>query len=217
MSPIRRALCLPLLAAFVAMAPAASAAGFEEDVHYERIVPAQPTEAPAGQVEVVEVFWYGCPHCFDFEPFLSKWLKDKPADVHFRRLPGVFNENWAIHARAYYAVEKLGGVDATHSALFNAIHEERQRLFDQAALADFYASKGIAKEDFNREYDSFAVEGKVLKAAKLARGYGISGVPAVIVNGKYRTSATLAGGFEEMLKVVGFLVDKEREEAARAQ
>ncbi len=217
MISIRRALCVPLLAALVAVAPAAGAAGYEEDVHYERIAPAQPTEAPAGQIEVVEVFWYGCPHCFDFEPTLSRWLQDKPADVFFRRLPGVFNENWAIHARAYYALEKLGGLEATHSALFHAIHEERQRLFDQASLADFYATKGVDKEAFNREYDSFAVEGKVLKAAKLAKGYGITGVPAVIVNGRYRTSATLAGGYDELLKVVAFLVDKEREESAGAQ
>lgn len=182
---------------------------FKASVHYEDIIPAQPTKS-GDKIEVVELFWYGCPHCFHFEPFLSEWLKTKPDYVEFRRIPAVFAQNWLVHARAYYAAEALGVGDKLHRPLFNAIHQEERKIMDEDSLVKFAASVGIDEKQFRDAYDSFAVDGKVRQAMLATKDYGITGVPSVIVNGKYRVSPSLAGNYETLLKIVDFLVAKEK-------
>jgi protein dithiol oxidoreductase (disulfide-forming) len=200
-----------LLAALLALVAtcANSAETFREGEHYQ--VLATPLSIKASdKIEVVELFWYGCPHCFHFEPLITEWLKHKPDDVEFRRVPAVFAENWVPHARAFFAVEALGVADKFHAPLFRAIHEENKKIFDEEALVRFAESVGIPSTSFRDAYAGFAVDGKVKQAMKYTRDSGITGVPAVIVNGKYRTGAQMAGGQDKVLKVVDFLVDKER-------
>lgn len=193
---------------FIVPLAAQAADTFKEGEHYERITPEVATQAD-GKIEVVEVFWYGCHHCYSFEPDIKKWLKSKPDNVEFRRVPGVFARNWIPHARAYYTAEILGVTDAIHTPLFEAIHDEGKRIGDEDSLARFFAEHGVAEADFREAYNSFSVDTKTRQALVASKEYGISGVPSVIVNGRYRTSARLAGTYENLLKIVDALVDKE--------
>lgn len=198
-----------------AVGAAPPAADFDEGIEYQRIVPAQPTEDPA-KVEVVEMFWYGCPHCYRFEPFVERWLAKAPKHVRFMRVAAPLNPSWVVHARAYYAAEALGVIDRIHKPLLDAIHKERRRLNTEDALAAFFTEHGVDERDFRRAFHSFAVETKVRRARDLARRYGVNSVPAVVINGKYRTDGTLAGGYERLLQVIDFLVAKEWAEIRRA-
>jgi protein dithiol oxidoreductase (disulfide-forming) len=197
-----------------------AAAGYVEGEQYTRLASPQPTSAP-GKIEVVEMFSYACPHCFHMEPELEEWLKDKPDDVVFTRLPVVFRPDWELLAKAYFTAEILGVLDKTHEALFEAIHEKNQRFGDEAAMQAFFASQGVSAEDFKKTFDSFAVAVKVNNAKLMTRRYAITGVPTLIVNGKFSTSASLIGVNEKglsvkelnerALKVVDYLVEQERE------
>ncbi len=202
------ALFAAVLIALVGM-PAFAADTYQEGKHYEVISPPVPT-ASTDKIEVVELFWYGCGHCFSFEPLVHDWLKTKPADVEFRQIPAVFAPNWVPHARAFYAAAALGVSDKLHRPLFDAIHVDERKLFTEESLVKFADEVGIPKAEFADAYASFAIDGKIKQAMLATRDYGINGVPSVIVNGKYRVTATLAGGQKDMLKVVNFLVDKER-------
>lgn len=190
-------------------AHSAFAADWNPGQHYEGVSPPVRPDVAAGKVEVVELFWYGCPHCFAFEPSIEEWLKTKADYIEFKRVPAVFAKNWEVHARAYYATEQLGVTEKTHSALFEALHRDKAKLFTVDALAQFYARHGVAEADFRAAYDSFDVDSKTRNAIALTRKYGISGVPAVIVNGKYRSSARKVGTYENLLKLVDFLAAKE--------
>jgi len=187
---------------------AAGAADYKEKIHYQLIQPPQPTTTK-DKVEVVEMFWYGCPHCNALEPYVERWLKRKPGNVEFIRIPAVFRPMWELHARAFYTAEILGVQDKTHSAMFEAIHNQKRTLGTEQELMEFFAQHGVSNADFNRVFRSFAVEAKVRRAKDLSQRYGIDGVPALIVNGKYRTGSQLAGGNAEIFKVVDFLVAKE--------
>jgi thiol:disulfide interchange protein DsbA len=186
----------------------AFAAKYKEKIHYELVQPPQPTTTD-GKVEVVEMFWYGCPHCNNLEPYVHRWLKRKPKEAEFVRIPAVFRPSWEIHARAFYTAEVLGVLDKTHSAMFNAIHNQRRKLATEEELMEFFAEHGVSNDDFKRVFKSFAVEAKVRRAKDLSHRYGIQGVPALIVDGKYRTSAQLAGGPANIFKVVNFLVEEQ--------
>lgn len=192
------------------VASSSFATEYREGVHYERISPPQPTET-GSNVEVLEIFWYGCPHCRDFEPFIEQWLETKPADVEFRRLPGVFHRSWVPHARAYFTAEALGVVDQIHGPLFEAIHRDKRRIFDEASLGEFFVERGVAAEDFSKTYTSFSIDAKVRQATSKAAEYQIRGVPTVIVNGEFRSSGSLAGSYEELLKVIDYLIELERQ------
>ncbi len=187
---------------------AAHAEEFQEGVHYERIVPAVPTST-GDKVEVLEVFWYGCPHCYRFEPYVERWLKKKPAEAEFVRMPGVLRPQWELDGRAFYTEELLGVLDKLHRPLFDAIHQQHRPLNSEDALMGFFAEHGVSKDDFRKTFNSFAVETKIRRARSMAQRYGISGVPAIIVNGKYRVNAETAGSNANMLKVIDFLVKKE--------
>lgn len=199
-------ICLSLLSPF----SAAQHAGLDAAGKYERIQPPQPTSSP-GKVEVVEVFWYGCPHCFDFEPLLSKWVSQKSESVDFQRLPAIFRKGWEPHARAYYTAELLGVVDRIHQPLFEAMHVHGKKVGTKQELMDFFVKHGVSKERFLETYDSFAVDSMVQRAKVMQQRYGITGVPAMVVNGKYRTSGSDAGGLENVLRVVDYLIAQERQ------
>lgn len=161
---------------------------------YTLVNPPQPTDS-GRKVEVVEFFWYGCPHCYHLEPSLKAWLKKKPADVEFKPIPGTFGSpNWEPLTRTYYALDALGLVGKYHDALFAAIHEERdankQRALvtDPRAIGDFLASKGVDKQKFLDAYNSFAVNSKAKRSEDLTRAFDVPGTPAFGVDGKYLVS-----------------------------
>ncbi len=181
---------------------------FQIHGQYERITPPQPTQSP-DKVEVLELFWYGCPHCYTLEPYLQRWVKGKPDHATFRRMPAIFSERWIPHAQAYFAAEALGVLEEIHDPLFAAMHREKRPINSKDQLKAFFKEQGVSEEDFLRTYSSFAVRSKVRQAMVMTNRYGISGVPAIIVNGKYRTSGTLAGSFQSLMKVIDVLVDEE--------
>jgi len=155
------------------------------------------------------MFWYGCPHCNKLEPYVERWLKKKPKEAEFIRMPAIFRPGWEIGARAYYTAEILGVVDKIHPAMFEAIHDQKKKMDTEAQLMDFFKQHGVSNKDFNHAFRSFAVEAKIRRSKDMSQRYGIKGVPSVIVNGKYRSSGHLAGGNANLFKVVNFLVDKE--------
>ncbi|WP_455207071.1 thiol:disulfide interchange protein DsbA/DsbL [Kaarinaea lacus] len=183
---------------------------YKEKIHYERVLPAQPTTT-GDKVEVVEMFWYGCPHCNSLEPYVDRWLKKMPANAEFVRMPAIFRPEWELHARAYYTAEILGVLDKTHPAMFEAIHQQKRRLSTDAEIQKLFAEHGVTQEDFNRVFRSFAVEAKIRRAKDMSQRYGIRGVPALIVNGKYRTGSQLAGGNANIFRVVDYLVEQENQ------
>ena len=168
---------------------------------------ANPTVAPPkGQVEVAEFFWYGCPHCYTLEPHVAAWLKTKPANVKFSRIPAALNPVWEANARGYYVAEASGVLEASHAALFDAIQVRKERLFDQASLAAFYARYGVKTQSFNGLYQSFAVSARIAQSRNLAVRYQLSGVPAMVVNGKY----LVTGDSGRVMEVVQALIVRER-------
>ncbi len=183
------------------------------DDGYNIISPAQPTQT-GDKIEVLEVFWYACPHCYDFESYVHEWLSKKPEDVTFRRMPGIFRKNWIPHAKAFYTAEKMGILDKIHTPLFNAIHKDKEQLFDDDSIKKFFIKQGVDKDELTKIYDSEEIDTKAKQAFVMGQRYKITGVPAVIVNGKYMVSGSTAGSFENVLKITDSLVDKERASTA---
>ncbi len=175
---------------------------------YEIISPAQPTQHP-DKIEVIEFFWYGCPHCYSFEPLLDNWSKNLPKNVEFIRQPAAFNELWSKHAKAYYTAEALGIVDKVHADLFDAIQNKKESLDTEEALSKFFIAHGVNETQFKEAYNSFVVDSKMRQAPLMAARYGITGVPAIIINGKYKTNGTLAGSHEKMIEVMNQLIKQE--------
>ena len=176
---------------------------------YVEITPAQPTQS-GNKIEVLEVFWYGCPHCYDFEPFINEWLENKPEDVVFRRMPGIFRKDWIPHAKAYFTAEKLNILNKIHSTLFTAIHTEKKQIYDDSSIKKFFLKHDVDKKEFRKAYESDEVDTKVKQAYVMGQRYKITGVPAIIVNGKYMVSGSTAGSFENVMKIIDMLIEKER-------
>ncbi len=189
-----------------AAAPAI-AADFVAGKDYE-VIDQQETDS-GDKVEVLEFFWYGCPHCNNFEPFVQKWRKTLSDNVAFKRVPAVFRPSWKVQARAYYALQALSKLEELHPKIFDAIHKERKRLDSMNKMADFVAAQGVDKEAFIKQYQSFSIDGKVRKANKLVKNYKITGVPTVAVNGKYKVDGRMAGSYDRMIKIMDYLIAKE--------
>lgn len=183
------------------------AADFKEGKDYKAIT-AQTTDS-GDKIEVLEFFWYGCPHCYSFEPNIIAWKKSKPANVEFIRVPAVFRPDWEIQARAYYALENMGVVEDVHGKIFKAIHKDKKRLNKKKQIVDFLVENGVNREKLLAEYSSFSVDGKVRKAKKLLKPYQIEGVPTVAVNGKYITSGSMAGSYDNLIKILDYLIKQE--------
>lgn len=183
------------------------AADYTEGVHYKKI-PQQETST-GENIEVLEFFWYGCPHCYTFEPYLQSWKKTKPANVEFSRVPAVFRPDWEIQARAYYALNNMGVIDDVHEKIFKAINKDKQRLNKKESITDFVVKNGVDREQFLKEYNSFAVDGMVRKAKKKQKAYNIQGVPTVVINGKYLSSGSMSGSYDNLLKIMDYLIAQE--------
>ncbi len=185
---------------------------WKEGVNYEKLSAPQPTET-ADKIEVRELFWYACPHCYKLEPELQAWLEKKPADVEFVRMPAVLGPNWELLARAYYTADILGVLDKVHEPIFDRLHKQRKRIRTPEDVKAVFIENGVSEDEFDNAFASFAVITKTNRSKRVREMYGISGVPTLIINGKYRTSATMAGGNRQMLEVVDYLVEQERKAA----
>ena len=190
-------------------ATATAAEPIEAGKQYVELSSPVPVSKP-GKIEVVELFWYGCPHCYHFEPTINPWIKKLPDDVHFIRIPAMFGGVWDAHGQLFVTLESMGVEDKVHAAIFDAIQKQGKKLAKPDEMAEFLATQGIDKDEFLKTYNSFAVKGQVEKDKKLAMAYQISGVPTMIVNGKYRFDIGSAGGPDQALQVADQLIAKER-------
>ncbi len=188
---------------------------FSEGQHYHRLVPAQPTVGGADKIEVAEIFWYGCPHCYDFETQINGWVEKVPANARFVRIPAVWNPLARLHGQLYYTEEvlaksgKLADVTAFHAAVFNEFHRRGNRLTSEDAIQKLFERFGVSREDFLSSWNSFDVNYKINIANDLVKRYNVTGVPAVVVNGKYRSGAADAGSYTKLLEVVDELIERE--------
>lgn len=203
-----RTLLILLTTLTLGLIPTARAAEWGKD--YVEIIPAQPVEVPRGKVEVIEFFWYRCPHCADLEPELEAWIKRQPPHVVVRRQPAVLNDSWLPLARAYYALEAVGQLERLHAEVFKAIHRDRIDLNDPNTFFDWAAARGVDRRKLADAYNAFSVNAKAARAKQLSARYRITGVPAFVVNGKYQTSAYLTGGHKELFRVLDALIEQER-------
>lgn len=176
---------------------------------YVTLDPPQPTADPA-RIEVRELFAYFCPHCHELEPAITAWRDRQPPDVQFVRMPAVFDARWEPQARAFFIIEALELGEGVHKALFAAIHEDKQPLATRDALAGFFAGQGLKQADFDAAWDSPGVEYRLRQAREATRAYRVNGVPSVVVNGRYVTSVSAAGGEAALLTLLDELVARER-------
>ena len=215
MTYIHRALyALGIIVVFALLSHLASAAEFAEGSDYMVISPRMETTVDENKIEVIEFFWYGCPHCYTVEPYIKNW--NMPGGVELVRIPATFSERWIIHARVYYALESLDRLDL-HEVFFNAIHGRQQRrdLVREDKIAEFFASfsSGISEDQFSKAYNSFIVNTKTQKADRLVREYAIKSVPTFIVNGRYLTSPSMAGSSQRLISALDYLINLEQEKS----
>ena len=179
-----------------------------EGEHYDLITPV--IRGTTDKIEVTEFFWYGCGHCYNFEPQVVQWKKTLDDDVVVKGSPAMWNSLMEVHAKAFYAAEVLGVLDKVHMPLFQAINVDRKRLSSEDELADLFEANGVAREDFSKAFNSFGVGSQVRQANARARAAKITGTPEMMVAGKYRISTRKAGGQANMLKIASYLIEKER-------
>jgi protein dithiol oxidoreductase (disulfide-forming) len=209
----RRSRALPaaaLLSLFGLAAQTAAAQTFEAGIHYRELSPVQPTSSAADRVEIAEVFRYDCPGCYRFEPYLRQWKENLPDYVNLVRIPAVFNDLQRLHAQAFYTAETLGKIDEMHTTFFAEIHERRNLLSSEAALAALFGRFGVDRDTFTKTFNSFAVHTKVQRATELARRYRIPETPSVVVNGKYLTLGGMAGSYDNWFAVIDHLAASEQ-------
>jgi thiol:disulfide interchange protein DsbA len=183
----------------------------EEGFDY-RILPVNQSVESKGKVEVIEFFWYGCPHCYDFEPELSAWVKRQPKDVIFRRVPVAFRDDFMPHSQLFYALESMGKGDAMNEKVMYAMHKENKRLMTENEIADWVVSQGIDRNTFLATYRSFAVISKARVARQLTDAYRIDGVPTIVMQGRYMTSPSIAGTKAKAISVMDYLEQKIRKD-----
>lgn len=209
---IARAL-LALTALLPIACTAASDEPYKEGTHYKLV---REVSAPADskRIRVEEFFWYGCGHCYAFEPEVEKWAARKAADVDFVQIPNSLGRPVGLtHSKVFYTAEALNLMDKIHRPFFDAIHQEHQNLDTEAEVQAFFNQKtGLLPDVFNSTFNGFAVDSRVRRAEALARQYGVASTPSLVVDGRYIVNASMTGGFPEMIKVLDFLVDKARKE-----
>jgi len=190
---------------FATMAVAQKPASFQEGTHYHWAAPGQASET----IEVAEFFWYGCPHCYSFEPFVQEWLERKPEDVQFVKIPATFNKpNVLMHAQTFYALEMMGVPEQIHMDIMAEMHDRRNPLATQEEMEAFLETKGIDIGAFQEAMTSFAVHVKMKQAQQLAQRYGIGGVPALVVGGQYRNGKLRS--YEQMIELLDYLIPQVR-------
>lgn len=178
-------------------------------IDYKEVTPPQATES-GNKIEVLEFFWYGCPHCYAFEPALNAWTRKLPSDVVFRRVHAQFTPQWVQHAKLFYVLDALGEVERLNRKAFDTIHVEHRDLLKDADMVEWAAQNGIDKAKFADAQKSFGVAGKLQRAKQVVANYKIEGVPTLAVNGKFVTSPSIANGQEKCLAVMDFLIEQER-------
>lgn len=194
------ALTLPL-----ATPAAAQARQFKEGKDYTKLAKAVAPEAPAGKIDVIEFFWYSCPHCNAFEPSLDAWVKTAPKDLSIRRVPVAFNASFIPQQKLYYALEGMGKLEAVHTKVFRAIHVEKLKLAKDEDIFAWVAQQGVDAAKFKEIYNSFTVSNQVRRASALQEAYGVEGVPSMGVAGRFYTDGTMAGSMQTVLQVVEYL------------
>ena len=187
-----------------------------EGIDYQVIDPV-PTQAEDGSVEVVELFWYGCPHCYNFEPHVQAWKEAQGDNVTFRYLPAVFNDLWAFHARVFYAAESLGELERLHTPFFQAIHAQGRRMADERSVLRFVEQQGVDPAAFRQAMMSDEITAKVREAIELTRRYRVDGVPSVVVDGRHLVSPGIAGSFEDMVRIMDHLVERAASESTASR
>lgn len=193
-----------------AAGPLQAQGGPVEGTHYVRLAKPAPVSVPAGKIEVVEFFWYGCPHCNALEPALEAWIKRLPADVVFRRVPVAFGAVHESHQRLFFTLEAMGQLAAVHPKIFAAIHVQRQRLDREADQIAFLKAQGVDTARFAELAKSFSVQTKMRQAKQLTDAYDIDGVPAIGVHGRFYTAGSLAGDNLRALAVADVLIARAR-------
>ncbi len=205
----------PLLLAQADVPAASQDWKYEEGTHFARMVPTQPTVGGADKIEVAEIFWYGCNHCYDFETYVNRWLEKKPANVRFVRIPAVWNPLVKLHAQLYYTEEvlvkngKITNPEQFRAAVFAEYHRRGNRMASEAAIQAVFERHGVSAEDFTSTWNSFEVAQKLRVAQDLARRYSVSSVPTIVVNGKYRSGAVEAGGYPPLMELIDELIARE--------
>ncbi len=188
-----------------------AAAELKAGREYKPLPTPQAVETGA-KIEVIEFFWYGCSHCFDLEPFLKKWVAALPKDVEFRHIPAVPTERWLPNARTYYTLEALDLLGRLHGEVFDAIHIDRVNFNDEKIQLEWMAKKGVDRRKFTEAWNSFSVQGKTKRAVQQTQAYGVTGVPTLVVDGKYMTSVGMTGSPEALMKALDELIVKARAE-----
>lgn len=207
---LKSRILLAVTGLLLAIAAGGASAQLKEGRDYDLVNPVQATEK--GKIEVIEFFSYMCPHCDHFDPVLNKWIKTLPKDVVFRRVPVVFRPQWEAAAKLYYTLEAMGELDKFHAAAFSAIHRENQDLMSDSGVINWAVKKGLDKKKFSDTYNSFTVQSKTQGSKQKQGAYGISGVPMLVVAGKYRSPDNFPGGQDELLKLIDKLIAHARTE-----
>ncbi|MFZ9128285.1 MAG: thiol:disulfide interchange protein DsbA/DsbL [Pseudomonadales bacterium] len=208
---MRRLILVAVTSAFALISSTLLGAQYEEGVHYQVLDPQAPLSTSGEGIEVSEYFSYGCGHCFQFDPVLNAWLDKQPEDVNFDRTPAVWNDYYGNLAQTYYTLKAMDLLESLHVAVFEAIHIQRKNLSKPGVMADFLEEAGVDPEAFAKVFNSFGVRMSLQQADARGRAYRASGVPTLIVNGKYRIETRGAGSVQEMLKVAEFLIQLERQ------
>jgi thiol:disulfide interchange protein DsbA len=203
-----------LLAAALSLLAGAASAQIQPGRDFQRIEPPRPAHAD-GRIEVIEFFYYGCPVCYETQPFLSRWLDTAPGYAAIRRVPALSTEAWEPFAKLFYTLEELGQAGRLHRQVYDNFHFEDVKLNDEKIMVDWAVRNGIDRHKFLETYGSREVAAKVALARELLKTYDVRGVPTFIVDGKFLTSARLAGGTQQVIQVVGHLVKLAREERPR--
>ena len=183
----------------------AQARQFKEGKDFKRLDKPVAPDAPAGKVDVIEFFWYSCPHCNAFEPTLDAWVKAAPKDLSIRRVPVAFNASFVPQQKLYYTLEGMGKLDALHAKVFRAVHVEKAKLAKDDEILAWVTQQGVDVAKFKEVYGSFSVANQVRRASQLQDAYGVEGVPSMGVAGKYYTDGTMAGSMQTVLQVVEYL------------
>ena len=192
----------------------AARAEIVEGTDYAVLTQPRPTDSD-GKIEVLEFFWYGCPHCNELHPRIKTWLKQKPKDVNFRYVPAIFRSNWIPGAKTFYALEALGETDRLHDKVYEAIHRDKIDLTKDEVLFDWMAKQGIDRKKFVDVYNSFAVQNQASRSTHMSKDYGLTGVPAVVVDGRYLTSGRMGSTPEDTIRTMDELIEKVRKERVK--
>jgi protein dithiol oxidoreductase (disulfide-forming) len=192
----------------------AARAEIVEGTDYTLLPQPRPTDSD-GKIEVMEFFWYGCPHCYELHPRIKAWLKRKPKDVSFRYVPAIFRANWIPGAKTFYALDALGETDRLHDKVYEAIHRDKIDLTKDEVLFDWMAKQGIDRKKFIDAYNSFSVQNQASRSTHMSKDYSLTGVPAIVVDGRYLTSGKMGGTPDDTIRTMDELVEKVRKERVK--